>query len=65
MGALLPYMKDPQPKVRDSAAWTMGRACDFLRDKIPAAHLQIVVKAFLEGLADSSQIAVTCAWVRS
>jgi len=69
MDFLLRALKDPNPQVRDSTAWTVGRVFEFLhtpKDKtIPQLvnkdNLPAVVQVLLEALKDQSQIAARIA----
>ncbi|KAI0270716.1 karyopherin Kap95 [Gloeopeniophorella convolvens] len=60
---LISLMSDPQPHVKDTTAWTLGRVCENLITAIkPDVHLHALVSALVAGLQDSPHIIANCCW---
>jgi len=60
---LISMMNDPNPHVKDTTAWTLGRICDLLVTTIKAdMHLHSLVAALVNGLGDSPRIVTNCCW---
>ncbi|KAI8928070.1 armadillo-type protein [Entophlyctis helioformis] len=59
---LIQLMSDPFPQVKDSAAWTLSRICEFLIQFIKPEQFPSLVSALLNGLSDSPRVASSCAW---
>jgi importin subunit beta-1 len=60
---LINMMHDPQPAVKDTVAWTLGRITDLMFRTIdPQVHLQPLIQAVGTGLQDSGRIAANCCW---
>jgi len=60
---LISMMNDPNPHVKDTTAWTLGRICDLLVTTIKAdMYLHPLVAALVNGLGDSPRIATNCCW---
>jgi importin subunit beta-1 len=60
---LINMMSDPQPQVKDTTAWTLGRICENLITSIkPDVHLHALVSALVAGLQDSPHIIANCCW---
>jgi len=58
-------MKHPNPIVRDSAAWTLGRMCQMHVDLVVTTQqrFEAVYQAFKQGIEDSNSSAATmCTW---
>lgn len=60
---LIGMMDDKHLIVKDSAAYALGRICDYLSDAIdPDVHLQPLIQALFAGLASSPKMAASCCW---
>ncbi|KAG6866308.1 hypothetical protein C0991_005775 [Blastosporella zonata] len=60
---LIDMMTDPNPQVKDTTAWTLGRICDLLITCIkPDVHLHPLISALVSGLSDSPRIIANCCW---
>ncbi|PGH12045.1 hypothetical protein AJ80_06864 [Polytolypa hystricis UAMH7299] len=60
---LIGMMDDKVVHVKDSAAYALGRVCDFCSDSIdPDVHLQPLISCLFNGLASSPKIAGSCCW---
>ncbi|KAG6861797.1 hypothetical protein C0995_011677 [Termitomyces sp. Mi166 len=60
---LIDMMTDPNPHVKDTTAWTLGRICDLLIVCIkPDVHLHPLVSALVGGLGDSPRVVANCCW---
>ncbi|KAG6911089.1 hypothetical protein DXG01_004604 [Tephrocybe rancida] len=60
---LIDMMNDPNPHVKDTTAWTLGRICDLLISCIkPDVHLHPLISALVAGLQDSPRIIANCCW---
>ncbi|KAL3481982.1 armadillo-type protein [Aspergillus californicus] len=60
---LVSMMEDQSIQVRDSAAYALGRVCDFCSETLdPDVHLQPLISCLFNGLASSPKIATSCCW---
>ncbi|KAG6857029.1 hypothetical protein H0H87_010702 [Tephrocybe sp. NHM501043] len=60
---LIDMMTDPNPHVKDTTAWTLGRICDLLIACIkPDIHLHPLISALVNGLQESPRIVANCCW---
>ncbi|KAG5653924.1 hypothetical protein H0H81_009281 [Sphagnurus paluster] len=60
---LIDMMTDPNPHVKDTTAWTLGRICDLLVTCIkPDVHLHPLISALVNGLQDSPRVVANCCW---
>ncbi|RDW90181.1 karyopherin beta [Aspergillus mulundensis] len=60
---LVSMMEDSSVQVRDSAAYALGRVCDFCSETLdPDVHLQPLISCLFNGLASSPKIANSCCW---
>ncbi|KAL4880981.1 armadillo-type protein [Aspergillus karnatakaensis] len=60
---LVSMMEDSSIQVRDSAAYALGRVCDFCSETIdPEVELQPLIACLFNGLASSPKIASSCCW---
>ncbi|KAL5338496.1 armadillo-type protein [Aspergillus crustosus] len=60
---LVSMMEDDSIQVRDSAAYALGRVCDFCSETIdPEVDLQPLIACLFNGLASSPKIATSCCW---
>ncbi|KAL4799150.1 armadillo-type protein [Aspergillus venezuelensis] len=60
---LVSMMEDTSIQVRDSAAYALGRVCDFCSETLdPDVHLQPLISCLFNGLASSPKIASSCCW---
>ncbi|KAI8354340.1 armadillo-type protein [Mortierella sp. GBAus27b] len=58
---LIGMMNDPVVKVKDTAAWTLGRISQSMITCIkPDVHLQPLIEALVRGLDDSNRIVSNC-----
>lgn len=53
---------DQSVAVQDSAAWALGRICDFHLDVVPPAHVPILLQVLQHCLVYAPRVAVNCAW---
>ena len=69
--AVIRKMADPSIAVKDTAAWTIGRICEFRGDAILPQHLQMMMRApedpqgegaLLVGLKDDPRVATNVCW---
>ena len=66
MPIIVRSMKDPSLAVRDTAAWTIGRACDVVPSAvIHKAWFQQVVVAMTDCLDSAPKVAANVCWVRT
>ncbi|EEH09716.1 importin subunit beta-1 [Histoplasma capsulatum G186AR] len=60
---LIGMMDDKVIHVKDSAAYALGRICDYCSESIdPEAHLQPLISCLFHGLASNPKIAGSCCW---
>ncbi|KAL4873877.1 hypothetical protein BDV12DRAFT_54529 [Aspergillus spectabilis] len=60
---LVSMMEDSSIQVRDSAAYALGRVCDFCSETLdPEVDLQPLISCLFNGLASSPKIASSCCW---
>ncbi|KAL1953233.1 hypothetical protein VTO42DRAFT_3375 [Malbranchea cinnamomea] len=60
---LISMMEDKVVQVRDSAAYALGRICDYCSESIDVqVHLQPLISCLFNGLASSPKIAGSCCW---
>lgn len=60
---LVDMMADPEIPVKDSAAYALGRICDFCSEAIdPEAQLPALISCLFNGLASTPKIASSCCW---
>lgn len=60
---LIDMMTDPNPHVKDTTAWTLGRICDLLISCIkPDVHLHPLISALVNGLQDAPRVVANCCW---
>lgn len=60
---LITMMRDSNPAVKDTVAWTLGRITDLMSNIIdPDVHLQELINATVLGLQDSGRIASNACW---
>ncbi|KAK2742626.1 karyopherin beta [Onygenales sp. PD_40] len=60
---LIGMMDDKVVQVKDSAAYALGRICDYCSESIdPDSHLQPLISCLFNGLASSPKIAGSCCW---
>ncbi|EYE98937.1 karyopherin beta [Aspergillus ruber CBS 135680] len=63
LGVLIGMMEDSSVQVRDSAAFALGRVCDFCSETLdPEVHLQPLISCLFNGLASTPKIASSCCW---
>jgi importin subunit beta-1 len=63
LGVLIGMMEDSSIQVRDSAAYALGRVCDFCSETLdPDVHLQPLISCLFNGLASTPKIASSCCW---
>ncbi|PKY09158.1 ARM repeat-containing protein [Aspergillus campestris IBT 28561] len=63
LGVLIGMMEDSSIQVRDSAAYALGRVCDFCSETLdPEVHLQPLISCLFNGLASTPKIASSCCW---
>ncbi|GES62309.1 importin beta-1 subunit [Aspergillus terreus] len=63
LGVLVGMMEDSSIQVRDSAAYALGRVCDFCSETLdPDVHLQPLISCLFNGLASTPKIASSCCW---
>lgn len=56
-------MRDPNPQVQDTVAWTLGRICDLLMVAIDVEKdLPLLVDALIGGPGMNPKIATNCCW---
>lgn len=61
MQTLLERMKDSNPYVKDTTAWTLGKICQHHTLSL-SQFLPSVVRALGEGLDETPRIAANCCW---
>jgi len=61
-GIILGYMKDPNPLVRDTAAWTIGRICSIIPDVVDAKLLPQLMDVLIAGVGETPKIASHVCW---
>ncbi|WFC98298.1 karyopherin Kap95 [Malassezia yamatoensis] len=60
---VLETLNDPMIAVKDTAAWTLGRICEFVYDAItPEVQLPPLVQGLLGALHDQPRIVTHCCW---
>ena len=60
---LIGMMEDDVVHVRDSAAYALGRICDYCSESIDVdVHLHPLISCLFNGLASSPKIAGSCCW---
>ncbi|GLB44148.1 putative importin-beta N-terminal domain [Lyophyllum shimeji] len=60
---LIDMMTDPNPHVKDTTAWTLGRICDLLIACIkPDVHLHPLISSLVAGLQDTPRVVANCCW---
>jgi importin subunit beta-1 len=60
---LIGMMDDKVVHVKDSAAYALGRICDYCSESIdPEVHLQPLISCLFNGLASNPKIAGSCCW---
>ena len=60
---LIGMMDDKVTQVKDSAAFALGRMCECVTDSIdPNVHLQPLISALFNGLANNPKNANSCCW---
>lgn len=59
---IMGLMKDPNPVVRDSVAYVIGRVCELLPDAVIPEFLEPVTTTLVEGLAMEPRVAVNICW---
>lgn len=60
---MIGMMEDDVVHVRDSAAYALGRICDYCSDSIDVdVHLHPLISCLFNGLASSPKIAGSCCW---
>ncbi|OJJ45676.1 hypothetical protein ASPZODRAFT_68627 [Penicilliopsis zonata CBS 506.65] len=60
---LVGMMEDSSVQVRDSAAYALGRVCDYCSETLdPDVHLQPLISCLFNGLASTPKIASSCCW---
>ena len=60
---LISMMEDKVVQVRDSAAYALGRICDYCSDSIDVqVHLHPLISCLFNGLASSPKMAGSCCW---
>ncbi|KAA8651506.1 karyopherin beta [Aspergillus tanneri] len=63
LSVLVGMMEDSSIQVRDSAAYALGRVCDFCSETLdPDVHLQPLITCLFNGLASTPKIASSCCW---
>lgn len=63
LGVLIGMMEDSTIQVRDSAAYALGRVCDFCSETIDVdTHLAPLISCLFNGLASTPKIASSCCW---
>jgi len=64
LNLFLDHMKDTNPVVRGSTAWTLGRMCELHVDVVvtDAQRFEAVYNAFKQGLEDEPNVATMCTW---
>ncbi|KAL4893761.1 armadillo-type protein [Aspergillus ambiguus] len=63
LAVLVGMMEDSSIQVRDSAAYALGRVCDFCSETLdPDVHLQPLISCLFNGLASTPKIASSCCW---
>ncbi|KAI9042171.1 karyopherin beta [Aspergillus affinis] len=63
LSVLVGMMEDSSIQVRDSAAYALGRVCDFCSETLdPDVHLQPLISCLFNGLASTPKIASSCCW---
>jgi importin subunit beta-1 len=63
LSVIVSMMEDQSIQVRDSAAYALGRVCDFCSETLdPEVHLQPLISCLFNGLASSPKIASSCCW---
>lgn len=69
--AMIRMMRDPSVQVKDTAAWSIGRICEFHTSAIAPAHWQAMMRApdspegegvLLSGLKDDPRVASNVCW---
>jgi importin subunit beta-1 len=62
----LPFLyqtiQDQSPHVKDTAAWTLGRVCEFVIRDLPSHVDQEIMNALMRGLTDQPRIVASCCW---
>ena len=53
---------DSSVAVQDSAAWAIGRLCDFHLSAIPDGHINVVLQVLQHCLVYPPRVSVNCAW---
>lgn len=59
---LLRLVKDDNDVVKDTAAWTIGRICEFLPEVIEEATLRQMMTIFVEALSFTPKVACNVCW---
>jgi len=59
---ILGHLQDPQPQVKDTAAWTVGKICSELPATITPEILPNLMNALRKGLEEPPKIAVHICW---
>lgn len=60
---VLELLHDASVPVKDTAAWTIGRICEFVHPAVrPGMQLPPVVQALLSALGDEPRIVTHCCW---
>lgn len=60
---MLETLHDPSVPVKDTAAWALGRICEFVADAVkPEVQLGPLVQALLGSLQDEPRIVTHCCW---
>ncbi|PKI85159.1 karyopherin Kap95 [Malassezia vespertilionis] len=63
LATVIETLQDTSTAVKDTAAWTLGRICEFVYDAIaPEVQLGPLIQALLGGLQDQPRIVTHCCW---
>ena len=63
MGVLLERLADPSVVVRDTAAWAVGRVCEFHPDAVLfQSSFPQLLEGLMAGLSAEPRVACNCAW---
>ncbi|WFD36169.1 karyopherin Kap95 [Malassezia cuniculi] len=63
LATIIELLHDPSVAVKDTAAWTIGRICEFVHPAIRAdVQLPPVIQALLGALGDEPRIVTHCCW---